>query len=124
MGSPLGKNSIPTRPVATLIPKIINDNISKTNVPINNLTGLHPPNALRSVCSYQSINFGNVEVWNFTIMSLIKYLLATTASIININRFPKKVKPAISKTIPIAIGIQKFFFLKIADFGSSIASSS
>ena len=58
------------------------------------------------------------------LMLAIKYLLATTKIIKKINKLPKKVKPIKSNTIPIAIGIQKPFFLNIADLGSSDFTSS
>ena len=58
------------------------------------------------------------------IADAIKYLLATTKNIKKMVRLPKKVAPMISNTIPKPIGIQKFFFLKMADFGSLLFSSS
>ena len=65
-----------------------------------------------------------MRVWNFSIKSVIKYLLATTNSIKNINKLPKKVKPIKSNKIPMAMGIQKPFFLNMADLGSSDFTSS
>ena len=115
---------MPTLPVATLIPKITKERINNAKVPINNFTGLHPFNALLKPLSYASIILGSVLVWKETIISLMKYLLATIRIMIKINRFPKKVKPAISNNIPTATGIQKFFFLKIALLGSLATASS
>ena len=90
----------------------------------NNFTGLHPVNDLLKIRSYKPIIFGKVFSWNCLIAAVIKYLLATTKSMKKIIKLPKKVAPMISNTIPKPIGIQKFFFLKMADFGSLLSCSS
>ena len=106
------------------MPKRTNDKINNPKVANNNFTGLHPVNDLLKIRSYKSIIFGKVVSWKCLIADAIKYLLATTKNIKKMVRLPKKVAPMISKTIPKPIGIQKFFFLKMADFGSLLFSSS
>ena len=115
---------MPVLPVPTLIPNKIKENTNKPNVANNNLTGLHPVNDLLKTRSYKSIIFGKVCSWKCLMAFAIKYLFATTNNIKKMIRLPKKVAPMISNTNPKPIGIQKDFFLKMADFGSLLSCSS